>query len=52
MCCATSMSDGLVVVQLFVDAGALLEVRKWRDLTPLQVAAERGNDQTVKLLLA
>ena len=46
------LKDGLLIIQLLVEAGASLEVRDGRNLTPLQVAAERGNDQIVKLLLA
>lgn len=52
LCAKHLLSDDLVIVQLSVEAGALLEVRDWRELTPLQVSAERGSDQTVKLLLA
>lgn len=51
-CAKNQVNDEFILVQLLVEAGALSEVRDWRGLTPLQVAAERGNDQTVKLLLA
>ena len=52
ICAKNQSSNDLVIVQMLVKAGALLEVRNRQDLTPLQVAAERGNEQTVKLLLA
>lgn len=52
MCAKNQSSNDLVIIQMLVKAGALLEVRNRQDLTPLQVAAERGNEQTVKLLLA
>lgn len=52
ICAKNQLRDDLRIVQLLVEAGAPLEFRDWRDLTPLQAAAERGNDQIVKLLLA
>ncbi|KAI9696225.1 MAG: hypothetical protein M1836_005778 [Candelina mexicana] len=50
--CATSqLTNNLLIIQLLVEAGALLEITDRQNLTPLQIAAGRGNDQTVKLLL-
>ena len=52
ICARNQQPNILLIVQLLTEAGALLEVRDGHNLTPLQVAAERGNDQTVRLLLA
>lgn len=39
------------IAQLLVEAGALIEITDQRNMTPLQVAAEKGNDRSIEVLV-